>query len=269
METNKTTIQTSQHGALIERKKNYIAVNGAKGVVAFGIENKIRDVQTHPKFKDNLYEVIKTIWEIYCGADPTMLTDEFLHEASQNIIKKFGMLGVNEIKEAFRLASNNVISSDLRSFGGRISVQVIGKTLDSYLEYRKPIAAEIMKEQNEQNRIQKEIDDSQSRNDYQKIVFEFWESGQPKQWQDCPYYFLETLLELGIVELEQHKKHEFYKSAKEYRIGELERKKSNSVTIEDIRNANRQLWNIEGEKAIITNYAKSMYLFDLLTNLKS
>lgn len=268
METNQQIQITPTTSLGVSKEKKYIAVTGAKGVVALGMDYKIRDVHKQQGFQKKLDEVIKTIWNVYCGADPTMLTDEFVNEASESIIKKFSMLGVNEIKEAFRLASINVISSDLRSFGGRISIQVIGKTLDNYLEYRKPIAAEILTEQREQQRIQDEVSDIESRRDYQKAVTDFWiQETMPKSWIDCPAYFLETLEEMNLVTLEQEKRHEFYRKAKAYRIEELERQKNKASTLEDIRNANSQLFNIDGEKGVIINYAKSMYLFELKTKI--
>ena len=266
METNLTPTRTNANCLSINvKEKNYIAVPGAKGVVALAMDNKIRDVKHLPRFQNQMDDVIKNIWEIYCGADPALLTDEFVKEASDNIVRKFSMLGVNEIKEAFRLASNNVISSDLRSFGGRISIQVIGKTLDSYLEYRKPIAAEILAEQREEQRIKEEAEDMESRNDYQKAVLEFWHEGTPESWLDCPYYFLETLLEMEVVTLIQEKQFEFYRKAKIYREQELKYNKLSCKSLEDIRRANQQLKDAEGEKACITNYAKSMYLFELQT----
>ena len=266
METNLTPTNTNATCPSINvKEKNYIAVPGAKGVVALAMDNKIRDVKHLPRFEEQMDQAIKNIWEIYCGADPALLTDEFVKEASDNIVRKFSMLGVNEIKEAFRLASNNVISSDLRSFGGRISIQVIGKTLDSYLEYRKPIAAEILAEQREEQRIKEEADDMESRNDYQKAVLEFWHEGKPESWVDCHYYFLETLVEMGAVTLIQEKQFEFYRRAKAYRAKLIEAMKNKAISIDDIRKAMHQFSDLEGEKVIITNYAKSMYLFELQT----
>jgi hypothetical protein len=266
METNLTQTTTNANCLGNVKEKNYIAVPGAKGVVALAMDNKIRDVQHLPKFQEKIDEVIKNIWEIYCGADPAMLTDEFVKEASDNIVRKFSMLGVNEIKEAFRLASNNVISSDLRSFGGRISIQVIGKTLDSYLEYRKPIAAEILAEQREEQRIKDEAADMKSRNDYQKAVIEFWYEGNPESWLDCPSYFLETLVEMEVVTLVQEKQFDFYRMAKRYREKSIEAMKHKAISIDEIRKALQQFIDSEGERIIITNYAKSMYLFELQTS---
>ena len=249
------------------KKENYISVPGAKGVIALGIDYKIRDVKHQQGFQKRLDEVIKEVWEYYCGADPAMLTDEFTDEASSIITMKFSMLGVNEIKEAFRLSSVNVISSDLRSFGGRISIQVIGKTLDAYIEYRKPIAAEIMREQAVKNDIESQKRSAEVKEQYEKSVLAFWNSKEkPSSWTDCKSYYLDTLIEMGLVELNHELKRECVTKAETIRKQEVEVQKHNSETIEQIREANKMLNSFaKSEKAIVINYAKSLYLFHLKT----
>lgn len=243
--------------------KSYIAPIGALGVVHTGMSNTIRSLKNTYGFQNKVDEIIKTIWEVYCGADPLLLTNEFIEEATKLLTTKFASLGVNEICEAFRLASINIIHADLRAFGGRVPLQTIGKVLDAYSEYRKPIVSEILREE-QQKMTEQEIEkDKEARMLYEEAVKDFWDNTTPASWHECPHYFLDTLSINGVVELVTERKHELFRMAERYRIEELERQRKGVQTVEDLRNVNRMLNNIHSEKAIITNYAKQMYLFEL------
>jgi hypothetical protein len=246
-----------------------IQATTSKGAVMLGLENKIRDVCANPKFEIGIKETIRVIWTHYCGANPDFLTQEFEDEAIDLIKKKFGMLGVNEIKEAFRLASVNVISSDMRAFHGRINTQVIGNVLSSYLEYRKPIAAEILRMKTQQQKEEEEEKAQLDMIEYQKKVLEWFESKElPKDIYDCPFYFFDTLAELSLIEITKEQKHEYFRKAKVLRLNEIEQSKRRTGTIDEIQKANRLLsQTMEGdENAIITNIAKRIALYDIKTN---
>jgi hypothetical protein len=234
------------------------------GVVKLGLENKIREVYKHPAFEKKMDDIIDTIWTHYCSANPDLLTPEFRTEASAMIINKFGGLGVNEIREAFRLAASNVISCDLRAFNGRISIQVIGTCLNAYSEYRKPIAAEILRMKTEQEKKEEQERAELDKIEYQKKVTDWFESEYtPKDIYDCPFYFLDTLIELGIVAITTEQKHDFFRKAKALRLNEIEHSKKRTETIDEIQKANRLLsQTMEGdENGIVTNIAKRMALF--------
>ena len=234
------------------------------GVVKLGLENKIREVYKHPAFQKKMDEIIDTIWTHYCSANPDLLTPEFRTEATAMIVNKFAGLGVNEIREAFRLAASNVINCDLRAFNGRISIQTIGTCLSAYSEYRKPIAAKILSEIDEQKQIEQKKQEEIKKEQYEKQVLDWFNSEEnPTTFQDCPFYFLDTLVEMKVVDITTEQKHEFYRKAKEFRIAELQNAKNKTETIDEIRKANIQLSQaFEGsESAIITNIAKRMALY--------
>lgn len=247
---------------------NYLSINNqlvqvtTKSIIEFGLDNQIRNYVSHKKFIPQLKEVISTIWEHYCGANPELLTVEFETEVIDLITKKFGSLGINEIKEAFRLASINIIHSDLRSFNGRISTQTIGNTLQAYSEYRKPVVAELKRLALEKERIEMNEADKKKKEEYTAFVHNWFKNEIPKSWSDCPFYFLDTLVSDGLIKLDGDLRVSSLFLAINYRRHELETKKKNSNTLDDIRNASRELIQFnQNEKAIVSNYAKSMYLY--------
>lgn len=247
---------------------NYLSINnqlvqvGTKSIIEFGLENQIRNYVSHKKFIPQLKEVISTIWEHYCGANPELLTVEFETEVIDLITNKFGSLGINEIKEAFRLASINIIHSDLRSFNGRISTQTIGNTLQAYSEYRKPVVAELKRIALEKERLEMNEADKKKKEEYMLHVRDWYENVSPKSWRDCPFYFLDTLVGEKLIEVNVDLRVNCLFMAINYRRNELELKKKQSNTLDDIRNASRELMAFnQDEKAIVSNYAKSMYLY--------
>jgi hypothetical protein len=73
----------------------------------------------------------------YSGTDTS--TEDFellLQESYDFIISQFGSLSVLEVREAFRLAASGVLLVDLTAYYGRFNLQILGKVLKAYSDYR-------------------------------------------------------------------------------------------------------------------------------------
>jgi hypothetical protein len=235
----------------------------SKGAIELGLENQIRTVCKLPKFEAGITETIRTIWTHYCGANPEYLTPEFEKEAIELIKKKFAMLGVNEIKEAFRLASTNVINADMRAFSGRINIQVIGNVLSSYVNYRNPILSQILKERETEQTNNQIQEQQEKRAKYKKEVID-WFNSKPsvKSWNDVRFYQFDVLEQEGIICLEKDQIHDYLRKAKVI----IDKQKEDAKKgVKDLHQYRKMLSSFEStEKAQLKNIAKELALFDAI-----
>jgi len=77
----------------------------------------------------------------YCGAPNTL--PETIKEGVRFITDQFGHLNLTEIREAFRLAAAKKIEADLSAFYGLFTIQLLGKVLAAYDDYRTAIFREV------------------------------------------------------------------------------------------------------------------------------
>ena len=234
-----------------------------KGAIELGIENPIRSLLNNPNFYKGISEIIETIWTHYCGANPDYLSEEFEKEAIELITKKFSMLGTNEIKEAFRLASVNIINADLRAFGGRINTQVIGNVLSAYIAYRNPIHKKIIDQKELEKRNQEQLDNIEAKKKYREEVIN-WFKSKPKvdSYKEVRFYQYEILEQEGLVNNTIDEIQEFVNQAKQ--IIELEKSqlKHKSSNIMELRNL-VSTFN-SNKNARVKNLAKELALFDAI-----
>jgi hypothetical protein len=241
-----------------------------KGAIQYGMNNQIKSTLSTDRVAllRQLDEIIADIWEHYCGGDASMLREPFLKEARSLIIDKFGMLGINELREAFRLASVNIYDVNLSSYGGKVRLQTIGECLSKYIEYRRPIVSQLLREQQvieaqaniEQDRIKKE--------QYQASVVHWFLNAKQATRDECRFYKLDTLEELGHISFTQEQIAQFVALAKKELEQEARNDKSDAKTIQGMRDAHKSLTAIiEGSaKERIIKRAKEIALHTIIND---
>lgn len=240
-----------------------------KGAIELGMTRQIRSMYATDRFTllKNLDEVIADIWEHYCGAHIDNLNEAFKKEARQLIIEKFGNLGVNEIREAFRLASVNVLNVNLTSYGGKVGLQVIGDCLSKYVEHRRPIAAEIRKAQQQQQQLAQQEADFKKKQEFEAYVLEWFETMKGKvALADCKFYFYDTLEAHGKVSTTPEQQAAYYRMAKESMQKELESKKGSVKSLNEAQALKQELNAlIQGDaKQRCINRAKELALYEVM-----
>ena len=240
-----------------------------RGAIELGMTRQIRQLFATDKFTllNNLDEVIADIWEHYCGAHIDNLNEAFKKEARQLIIDKFGNLGVNEIREAFRLASVNVLNVNLSSYGGKVGLQVIGDCLSKYVEHRRPLAAEIRKAQEQQQQLAQQEADFKKKQEFQEYALHWFETMKGSvKLSDCKFYFYDALEAMGKITTTPDKQVAYFKRAKEMIQAELESKKKGLRTLNESHALKQELNALaQGDaKQRCINRAKELALFEAM-----
>jgi hypothetical protein len=241
-----------------------------RGAIEYGHSNQVRQLFTSDKFTllKKLDEVIADIWEHYCGANIDNLTEAFKKEARQLIIEKFGCLGVNEIREAFRLASVNVLNVNLTSYGGKVGLQVIGDCLSKYIEYRKPIVSEINREK-ERLKLEAEKEDQEAKRlEYVNSVINWFNTTKSAPREDCRFYKLDTIQDAGLITLTQNEIKHYIELAKVELEREERETKMSARSVYKMREAQKSLTSIiEGSaKERIIKRAKEIALHTIIND---
>jgi hypothetical protein len=239
-----------------------------RGAIEYGHNNQVRQLFTSDKFTllKLLDEVIADIWEHYCGANIDNLNEAFKKEARQLIIEKFGGIGVNEIREAFRLASVNVLNVNLTSYGGKIGLQVIGDCLSKYVEYRRPIVAEINAIKERQKWEAEKENQEAKRIEYVNSVIDWFNNTKSAPREDCRFYKLDTLQDAGIITITQEDIKHYVALAKAELEKEEREAKMSARSVYKMREAQKSLTSIiEGSaKERIIKRAKEIALHTII-----
>lgn len=111
-------------------------------VVAAGLDRSIAKFTDKKAVKTLIHSAIEFCAENYTSA--TNLNAELLKECTLTVLEYFSFLGVEEIKQSFRVAASGVVSVDLNTYYGKFNVNILTSVLNAYKEYRKEVASKLL-----------------------------------------------------------------------------------------------------------------------------
>lgn len=79
------------------------------------------------------------ITELYCGVDGSRLSQFSVLECAKQFKEHFPNLSVEEIREAYSLASRKEIDVDINAYFGKFTVSTFNTVLTEYVKYRQRI----------------------------------------------------------------------------------------------------------------------------------
>jgi len=104
----------------------------------------------------------------YCGADLDV-SGPAIRESAELLREKFSGLGLDEVREAFMLAASKQIDANLAAYSGQFTVRIFGEVMSAYVEFRRPIYADMLRTIEEQKKreadAEKEARNAKTRED--------------------------------------------------------------------------------------------------------
>lgn len=85
----------------------------------------------------------------YCGADMES-SGPAIKESATMLREKFSGLSLDEVRQAFMLAASRQIDANLSAFYGQFTVNLFGQVMSAYVEFRRPVFADMLKAIDEQ-----------------------------------------------------------------------------------------------------------------------
>lgn len=141
---------------------------------------------------------------VQLSKDDTLL----IAEGADFVRSKYGHLGLEEIREAFRLA--NDLQVNLKAYYGTFSLISIGELLDTYTKYRNKVLNQLLDEQKKIDEAKRKEEEKEGRNKEARrdAIEEFNlavkckdELPMYESWASIPQNWYEILLNEGLIEV--------------------------------------------------------------------
>jgi hypothetical protein len=183
-------------------------------VIVTGYNNKIitQDQDFAGKF---LLMEIRKIAQQYGGRIDS-LTD-VVAECVKLTLTNFKLIGLEEVREAFRAYAANELSINAETYGGIFNVATYGKVLSAWVDYRKKVVAQYLKDQEEKQQQENERKRQEMARRKHDQDFPKWiEKGKAEfqTWEDVPEWFYHTALRLGLLKFDPGEAQAYYEEAK-------------------------------------------------------
>lgn len=118
--------------------------------------------------------------------------------AVDTIQKRFAAIGANEILTAFQLYADGTLQVEGK-FYARLNLKTLGEVLAAYIEYRREVAAAIIRSRDEAERAESETKAQAEKRAAYDAAFPAMLQGFAGQWQDIPPHWYESAIRLGLM----------------------------------------------------------------------
>ena len=152
----------------------------------------------------------------YSGMNETSTLDATIETCVEFVLDHFKNLGLNEIEEAFKLASAGKTAANITAYYGRFTCGILGDVLTAYTEERKHIFAAIKDAEEEQaKKEQAEAKKILLNAKARAFALKEFQEKHWLVWQDVPVSYYDTLKEAGVLEYTEEEKLEIWEEAKQ------------------------------------------------------
>jgi len=200
-------------------------------IVLSGMSLPIRQMD-EKKQTELLVQALYYVASVYCGVNWDNTNEIILTACAEEVTRNFGMLGIDEIREAFSLASMGTFEAEMTAWRGVFTVSIVLRVLNGYKAYRNKIQKAILVELEKENELERiEIDKQKAERVKKEIEQEFLNAKEQAgglkpiytNWKAIPHYWAKSLIEDGIIDISPERKKEIFKEAqKESKIELIE-----------------------------------------------
>jgi hypothetical protein len=204
--------------------------------VSKGLSQPIRAVP-EPNARESVYKAVKVVCDMFALEQPS---GHVLSLTFDTIRKSFGGIGANELLTAAQMYASNELTIEGKFFG-KFNLQVFGQILDGYLDHRKAVALEIMK----QKQLIQDTDRlnamAQAKRDAYDSEFPNLLFGYQGTFDDLPAEWYDTIERLGIRQFTQGEKADAWELAESMAKAELESRAKDTDSVFEMRSIIKQL----------------------------
>ena len=177
----------------------------------------------------------------------------------------FPHLAAAEISEAYRMNAAGLLDERAETWGGRFSVDQLGKVLANYCEHRKRVMAAYIHEVEAIREAERQAEREEAmRQEFEDVFLQKVEFVKQygKSWEDVPEFWYDELKKRGAVRMTKQKGDDYFSKALE--IAEKAAREQNELALlMPVEQRFRQVFKIEPESYAKT-IARKMVVFDIL-----
>lgn len=151
-----------------------------------------------------------------------VITPSVLKECVLLVLEKFQAIGINEIREAYRLKASGFLDAPgAEMWGGTFNADQLGKVLTAYLIHRRKIVATIIEEKERAEEVDRA---TKRREDFDRRFPGMIEAAKKEvtDWRDVPEYWYDAARRRGWIDFEDGEAQRIYDEAKELARMEFE-----------------------------------------------
>lgn len=204
--------------------------------VSKGLGQPLRAVP-EPNARESVYKAIKVVCDMFALEQPS---GHVLSLTFDTIRKSFGGIGANELITAAQMYAANEIVIEGKFFG-KFNLQAFGQILDGYLEHRKAVALEIIKQKQLIHDTDRLNALAQAKRDAYDAEFPNLLFGYQGTFDDLPAEWYDTIERLGIRQFTQGEKADAWELAESMAKAELEKRSKETDSVFEMRALIRQL----------------------------
>jgi len=204
---NSLTTQTQQQNflELIYKTRtigNFLVKPKEELVKAVFYCKKVRDL-SEDEFITKFTKEFIIITELYCGVDGSRLSQFSVLECAKQFKEHYPHLSVEEIREAYSLASRKEIDVDINAYFGKFTVATFLTVLTEYVKYRQRILSALRELEKEDEELVAKHKSEQLKAQFEKDIMIWFEAQKQnctlKNLYDITFGQAKHLIENGIV----------------------------------------------------------------------
>ncbi|MCB0547876.1 MAG: hypothetical protein KDD19_09820 [Phaeodactylibacter sp.] len=196
------------------------------------------------------------------GARQAVLEETFT-ECVRITRKKFAGLGIEEIREAYRMwaaGELNLRKGEAEMYGGQFNAAQLGKVLAAYMEQRRVALGAYLRELEDYYREQEKANKKERlKREYEENFERNLRDFQPKSWREVPFHWFETAWKRGLIRLTETEQVKVLAQARALALEEAEEEKEKANIFQ--RKQVEKLAEGEGLEGRAKTIARKLALF--------
>ena len=186
---------------------------------------KTGDMEQIAQLEQGLKQMLHGLANVYTSANFRKLTPQdaifLISECTNFVMNKFSMIGLDEIREAFQMASSGEIDANLKTYGGDFNIQMLGDVLSKYLKKRNRIVAMVQDQQKKEKNAITEAEKQKMNEDAKQHVIDEYKRLKDRYHHDFEIdesvigpTWAQILLNAGLIDFEENEKRAIWQDAK-------------------------------------------------------
>lgn len=211
LQTTQQQLTTNEQRACIAAAAKAAVTTEEMRKIAVYRKNQIRDDQNAPAAIISELNKVAAAYGAREKLDPQTVA-----AAVELMREQFGGLAAAEIGEAYKLNAAGILEERAETWGGRFSVDQLGKVMANYTQYRRRLSAAYINEAEAIREAERQAERAEAMQARFEDVFlqkmEFVRE-HGKNWEDVPEFWYEELKKRGAVRMTKQKGDDYYAKA--------------------------------------------------------
>jgi hypothetical protein len=199
--------------------------------VVSGYHNKVRDLS---EVEQNAYASLAVTYVSKSYGARVTVSKEVLNECIQIFLDNFNQLGVEEIKEAYRLWSIGQlnIKGSAEMYGGEFNAAQFGKIMAAYVEYRMTILGAYLNAREIEKREKEKAEVMERRKERNLETFRYdFDTADFKDYTEVPGWWFDVARKQGLIKIEKEAALEIFEKAQTIAAIQLEKENGEETNI--------------------------------------